>query len=300
MNNNTYPYPRPTVPLQLYLLAALAGFGLAALWLAAFHAFGQVAGVAQAFFAATLIEAGLIVEALALVKRPQVWYIWVAVSVSLVVSGTYNYIQAAAAAPAFNFWQLGTLALGPLSALAFVSLTLGYELRDLQNRIANWQTDRAAWLEQRRQEAGAYERQKEAERQAYLYRLQEAEQQRQREAAEREWQAEQAEREWQHKRQERADAVARRGQRLAERKEQQERQEAAGKEPARPAVQIVPLPASLPRVPANLDDFRQMVAAGEVDTSSLTGNILATAAGISERTGRNWLAAMRNGKADHQ
>lgn len=76
---NNYPHPRPTVPVQLYLLAGLAVFGLIALWLAAFHAFLQVASGPQAFFAATLIEAGLIIEALALVKRPKVWYIWIAV-----------------------------------------------------------------------------------------------------------------------------------------------------------------------------------------------------------------------------
>jgi pyruvate/2-oxoglutarate dehydrogenase complex dihydrolipoamide acyltransferase (E2) component len=216
MNTNTYPHPRPAPPAQLYLLAALSVFGLAALWLAAFHAFSQVAGGPQAFFAATLIEAGLIVEALALVKRPKVWYIWIAILISLVVSGTYNYIQAAAAAPAFNVWQLGTLALGPLAALAFVSLTLGYELREFQQRVEKWQTDRAAWLEQRQQEAETYERQKEANRQAWLRGLQEAEQRWQREAAERQWQAEQAEREWQRKRQERAERRAERQERTSE------------------------------------------------------------------------------------
>ncbi|GIK42460.1 MAG: hypothetical protein BroJett011_62930 [Chloroflexota bacterium] len=288
MNYNTYPHPRPIAPVQLYLLAGLAGFGLLALWLAAFHAFLQVAGSAQAFFAATLIEAGLIIEALALVKRFKVWYIWIAVAVSLVVSGTYNYIQAATVAPAFNPWQLGTLALGPLAALAFVSLTLGYELREYQDRVAAWQAGRAAWLEQRQKEAEAHERQKEADRQAYLYRLQEAEQQRQREAAERQWQAEQAEREWQRKRQERQE-------RQAGRKERQP----SGPPPEKPPVQITPLPARLPRAPGNLDEFRRMVAAGEIDPATLTGNLLAAAAGVSERTGRNWLAAVRNGKGGH-
>lgn len=82
-----YPHPRPSEPVQLYLLAGLVIFGLAALWLAAFHAFLQIAGSPQAFFAATLIEAGLIIEALALVKRPKVWYIWIAVAISLVHGG---------------------------------------------------------------------------------------------------------------------------------------------------------------------------------------------------------------------
>lgn len=211
-----YPHSRPQAPVQLYLLSGLVVFGLAALWLAAFHAFLQVASGPQAFFAATLIEAGLIIEALALVKRPKVWYIWIAVSISLVVSGTYNYTQAATVAPSFNFWQLGTLALGPLSALAFVSLTLGYELREYQQRVEKWQTDRAAWLEQRRQEAEAYERQKEAERQAYLYRLQEAERERQEREAERRFQAEESQREWERRQQELAQRRLERRERLSE------------------------------------------------------------------------------------
>jgi hypothetical protein len=171
---DNYPYPRPTPPAQLYLLAGLAACGLFALWLAAFHAFQQVAGGFQAFFAATLIEAGLIIEALALIKRPKAWYISAAAAVSLAVSGTYNYIQAAAAAPTFNGWQLGTLALGPLSALVFVSLALGHELAAYQDRVQQWLDGQAAWLETRRREAEQYERQKEADRQARLRSLQEA------------------------------------------------------------------------------------------------------------------------------
>ncbi|MBE7553651.1 MAG: hypothetical protein HS126_21495 [Anaerolineales bacterium] len=219
---NNYPHPRPTVPVQLYLLAGLSVFGLAALWLAAFHAFLQVASGPQAFFAATLIEAGLIIEALALIKRPKVWYIWIAVSISLVVSGTYNYIQAASMAtgpngePTLNSWQLLTLALGPLSALCFVSLTLGYELREYQARLEKWQIDRATWLEQRWQEAEARQQQAEAERQAYLYSLQQAERERQEREAERRFQAEQEERAWQRHQQELAQRRVERRERLSE------------------------------------------------------------------------------------
>ncbi|MBE7473185.1 MAG: hypothetical protein DPW09_24835 [Anaerolineae bacterium] len=215
--NKIYPHPRPTEPVQLYLLAGLASFGLLALWLAAFHAFLKVASGPQAFFAATLIEAGLIIEALALIKRPHVWYTWVAVGISLMVSGTYNYIQAAAVAgESLNTWMLLTLALGPLAALAFVSLTLGHELREYQNRVETWQTDKAAWLEQRRLEAEAYERQQEAERQLRLQRLQEAEFERQEREAERRYEAERAEREWQHKQQELAQRRLERRERLVE------------------------------------------------------------------------------------
>lgn len=196
----TYPHPRPAPPAQLYLLATLAACGLAALWLAAFHAFSHVASPAQAFFAASLIEAGLIVEALALVKRGPVWYIIAAVVVSLAVSGTYNYIQAAAVAgDNFNWWQLGTLALGPLAALAFVSFTLGYELREHQARLEKWENDRTGWIEARRHEAETYERQQEAERQSRLWQMQEAERERQEREAERRFKAEERERAWQRR-----------------------------------------------------------------------------------------------------
>lgn len=215
----SYPHNRPQMAVQLYLLSGLVVFGLAALWLAAFHAFLQVASGPQAFFAATLIEAGLVIESLALVKRPHLWYIWIAVAISLMVSGTYNYIQAAAAAPTFNPWQLGTLALGPLSALAFVSLTLGYELREFQSRLEKWQTDRADWIEARRQEAEARDEREKAELAARLERIQDRERERQEAETLRRFQLEQEDRAWRRhqeelarKRQERADAAARSGQ----------------------------------------------------------------------------------------
>lgn len=232
----TYPHPRPVEPVQLYLLVGLSGFGLIALWLAAFHAFLKVANPAQAFFAATLIEAGLIIEALALIKRPKVWYTWGAVAISLIVSGTYNYIQAAAVAgESLNNWMLFTLALGPLAALSFVSLTLGHELRDYQNRVDKWLTDRADWLEQRRLEVEAYERQQEVERQARQARLQQAEYERQEREAERRYEAERAEREWQHRQQELAQRRLERKERVAE---PAQVSTSAGPAPAQPAERI--------------------------------------------------------------
>lgn len=216
MIHEAYPHSRPTPPVQLYLLAALSVFGLAAMWLAALHAFLQVAGGPQAFFAATLIEAGLIIEALALIKRPKVWYTWFAVAISLVVSGTYNYIQADLAAPDFNPWQLGTLALGPLSALCFVSLTLGYELREYQNRVETWQTDRGNWIEQRRQEQEAYQQKLDEQRLADIRRMQDAERTRQERESERRLQLELDDRAWQRKRQERSERRAERSAQLTE------------------------------------------------------------------------------------
>jgi hypothetical protein len=231
------------MPVQLYLLAGLVVFGLAALWLAAFHAFLQVASGPQAFFAATLIEAGLIIESLALVKRPQLWYIWLAVSISLAVSGTYNYIQAALAAPTFNPWQLGTLALGPLSALTFVSLTLGYELAEYQRRLEKWQTDRAEWIEARRQEAEAREEREKAELAARLERIQDKERERQEAEALRRFQLEQEDRAYRRHQ----DELARKRQERAERSQDRP-------QPETTFTDSWPLQVTSPRTSANDGD----------------------------------------------
>jgi hypothetical protein len=168
--NQPYPHPKPQPPAQLYLLATLAAFGLAALFLAAFNAFQMVAAPPQAFFAACLIEAGLVVEALALMRRPRSAAPWIGLAISYIVSARYNTIQAAAAAPQLDPFSLYALALGPLSALAFVSLTLGSELRRYQGRAAGWQADRAAWEAQQAAEAAEYRRQQAAEERDYRRR----------------------------------------------------------------------------------------------------------------------------------
>lgn len=79
-----------------------------------------------------------------------------------------------------------------------------------------------------------------------------------------------------------ADVVAQRGQKLPE---------VSGPLPEA-------LPAGLTRIPADIDDFRRMVETGEARPELLTGDILARHASVSDRTGRNWLAAVRqNGSA---
>jgi hypothetical protein len=69
--------------------------------------------------------------------------------------------------------------------------------------------------------------------------------------------------------------------------------ETTGKLPEVSAPLPVELPEGLTRIPANLDDFRRMVEKGEALPERLTGDILAKFAHLSDRTGRNWLAAVR-------
>lgn len=137
------PQPRPSG--QLIGLGALAVAGLLALWLAAFAAFSNIAAWPQAAAASTLIEAGLIIEALAWM-RWRSYFALTGLIASLVVSGTYNYIQATQAAPEFTWVPLFALALGPLVALATVALALGDALARHQLSIDDWEAERAVWL----------------------------------------------------------------------------------------------------------------------------------------------------------
>lgn len=149
----TYTTPRPKPPLQLWLLAIICLAGLAALGQAAYSAFLLVATPGQALFAALLIEAGLIVEALALVKRPRSLAPWLGLAISYAVSGIYNYTQASLALSELGQVAIIALALGPLSALAAVALTLGLELRAYQEALDAWREARAAWQTKQQEKA---------------------------------------------------------------------------------------------------------------------------------------------------
>lgn len=148
--NELYPYSKPRPPAQLLALGLITVSGLIALFFAALHAFSLVASPAQAFFAAVVIEAGLVVEALALINKPRTIYPWVGLVISLFVSGTYNYVQASTANQTLVSIELVALAFGPLSALAVVSLTFGNELRSYQEWVSTWENDRAKWVDNER------------------------------------------------------------------------------------------------------------------------------------------------------
>lgn len=287
----TYPHPRPRPPAQIWLLALLCGFGLIALWLAAYAAFQQIAGPGQAFFAASLIEAGLIIEALAVMRFGNAWA-KIGLLASFIVSGTYNYIQANVAVAAeagikLSTWPLLTLSLGPLVALASVSLALGDTLSRHQVAVERWETDRAKWLEKR--EAEAAERQRQIDEQRAAWQRQQAEKQ----AA---WERQQAEEQAAWDRQEtersrkRAERAEKERQKAADRPENQP--EENGSRPAASGN----LPAGLPVVPRDRDHFRQLVASGQIDPEQITGSQLAEACSISPRAGRDWLAEVKNGK----
>lgn len=155
MNNTQlekqYPFSKPGLTLQILILGLIVAAGLIALFFAAYHAFRLVAEPWQAFFAALVIEAGLIAECLAIINKPRTVAPWLGLTVSYIVSGTYNYTQAANAGQGLGSWELWALAFGPLSALAVVSLSFGNELRDYQERITTWLQTRAMWVNSERQ-----------------------------------------------------------------------------------------------------------------------------------------------------
>jgi hypothetical protein len=174
-----YPYTKPKRELQIYLLSGLIFIGLIALGLAAFNAFHQIAGVPQALAAALLIEVGLVIESMTLIKHPKSIFPWGALLVAYTVSGTYNYTQAQKAGASLNEWQLITLSLGPLSALAFISLTLGNELREYDRQAMEWEEKRAEWAEGERRrlenKAEMAERRKERQEEKYRQRQEQSE-----------------------------------------------------------------------------------------------------------------------------
>lgn len=155
MNNiqleKQYPFAKPGLTLQIFTLGFIVVCGLTALFFAAYHAFRLVAEPWQAFFAALVIEAGLIAECLAIINKPRTVAPWLGLAISYIVSGTYNYTQAANAGQGLGSWELWALAFGPLSALAVVSLSFGNELRDYQERVSTWMQTRAMWVNGERQ-----------------------------------------------------------------------------------------------------------------------------------------------------
>jgi len=291
-----YPHPKPQPPAQLYGLAALAAVGLLALWITAYNAFAAVGGTLHALAAATLIEAALVLDTLFVVRHrrsPAAIAGGAGILISVVVSATYNYLSAATYAPTLSGWPLLALAIGPLSALLFVALAMAHELHTHQQAVADWQRDRAEWIENQRLEAERAERERLAQAEAWRREQQEAERERQ-------------EREAEHRRAlEREAAAERRAAEERARKRAERREQGAkvsAKAPETPAKPSEALPEWLTRVPKDRSDFRKLVKSGEITLPpDVTGPDLAAhipAVG-SSRTGQNWLADVRNGKEHH-
>ena len=149
MSEPVYSISRPRPSAALWLLAGLTAVGLAALFLAAYAAFRHIMPWVQAVFAALLIEAGMVVEAIALI-RGRNWLAAIGLVISLAVSGTYNFIQAQTAGAGLHPVMLLALALGPLSALTFLAMATGRELSHYEIQVLDWELKRQQWLDRQR------------------------------------------------------------------------------------------------------------------------------------------------------
>lgn len=142
-----FPTQKPKPSGFVWLLSVILIIGLAAMFLAALHAFSTVMPIYQAIFAALIIEAGMIVDAIALI-RGRNWIAAVGLGLSLIVSARYNYVQVyMAAGNVLDQFSLYTLALGPLFALSFLALAIGKQLAIYDSHVVKWQYDERAWVE---------------------------------------------------------------------------------------------------------------------------------------------------------
>jgi hypothetical protein len=129
---------KPNPSITIYLLTITAAAGLVAQFLAARAAFALItSNPIQPIAAAALIELAAVIDALVL-ARSRNPLAGAGLIVALVVSATYNYTQAAAAANGLSTWQLYTLSIGPLAALVTIALALGQELRNHADDLAAW------------------------------------------------------------------------------------------------------------------------------------------------------------------
>lgn len=281
-------------PIQVYILAIVTVAGLMALFLAANAAFLLVSvNPWQAFFNAMLIEAGLVAESIALIRHPKNTLAYIGVTISLTVSGTYNYIQSAEkAAGAVGGFELIALAVGPLAALFFISLILGREIRAYQDEIEAKKsaTEKAkADAEANRLEAEREERawRRQLERERALAEI----------AAKKEAEIARAEAE-------KEAAIISAKQRASVEKAKLRAETRKSVPETRKSVpetngKLPETNGNLPHLPEirNFDHFKSLVESGEIEVNKLTGKTLHQMGAVgTERTGRNWLRRVNNNK----
>lgn len=133
---------RPKFPWGTVIgVGVVIAAGVVYLGIAAHAAFQNVvSNETQAVLGALLIEVGLIAEVIELILGN--WWASGGITVSLLVSVTYNYVQAKQRGETHgltNTWQLLTLAVGPLAAVITLSLTVGFAIRKYKEAEAAYQ-----------------------------------------------------------------------------------------------------------------------------------------------------------------
>lgn len=287
---------KPEFPWHLWLLGGIACFGLFAQFLAGEAAFDLLGrGSGYSFSVAIFIEAAAVVAALEItrsykeievgtqdwtsdeppeIKRSFNVFAVVVEVVTLVCSAMYNYTWVASVLDDANPVQIMAYAVGPLAALSGLGMTVGATLREWQNSVAKW-TLAEADAEQTQVQADLdYQRQLEAEERARQAKLARA----------------------------RMEAELKEQTRSAKAEERIRRLELKQSVPQ--ATSRKPLPVAvagtewLTTVPADVAEFTALVSAGSIEIpEGITGAEMAAAipAINTDRTGRNWLKAARNG-----
>jgi hypothetical protein len=145
---NDYTIPKPSHPKLLWVYGSVVCIGLLTLFVSAHSAFSQVMSEEQAWLAAIVVEAGMIVEAYSAINSHNRFAI-VALIFSLGISLTYNYIQAeriGVTRGIDNQVMISVLAIGPILAIVTLSFAFGGEYRKYAQRVAQWELDRHNWL----------------------------------------------------------------------------------------------------------------------------------------------------------
>lgn len=311
MSPLAYSIPQPTPSRVLYALAGALVAATISLFWSALTAFGLVMEPAHAFFAAAAIELSGVVEALALV-RAKTWgdkaLPLAGVAITLLVSGTYNYVQVAQAGAEHAIthpWVLTCFALGPLFALTFLALTTGRVLSEHEQAFAQWHIARQKWQDEQTAIAQAElaEAQRIAQQQAALDAQRAAEAQARREEFEHQERMAQLQRD--------AEAQARRDQ-LAYQAELKRIQTSRKAVPERstspqaapesspehsapsavPATKISPAPETFQHL-ADLrgkfpTDWRKLSADQKHSLDAFSAAEIAYVTGLTDRAGRDW------------
>lgn len=171
---------KPSFPFSAILISLVVLACLVAQFLVAEGAFDLVGrGGAYSYIAAFAIESAIAVEALLFAKNQSRVY-FLGLVVSFLVSGTYNFTLVDKAAVELGWFAVGALALGPLFALATVSLALGDVFFAYDERVTQWQEEQRrgqavveieAKAKAERQELGDLEYQRTLEREERQQRL---------------------------------------------------------------------------------------------------------------------------------
>lgn len=300
--------PRP--PVQVWVLTAVLALGLVAQYIGGEAAFALLKrGPIYSAAASALIEAMAMAEAftLAMSYRPQAQdeqdmgkltfnpFSLAGLVISLLCSGIYNYVWVQETVPHLESYQVWAYAIGPLTALASAGLTLGMELREYLLKCAAAVGVQEAQAQARIKAQQAHQAVLEKQEREFELRIRYEKAQ-----AEIAREAERVQLEAQER------TRAQKAQESIQRKELKLKTEAADaeqrQEPERMASEpeiSAELPEWLPEFPTSKAQFVAMVQGGSAQLpDNITGAELATLipALSSDRNGRNWLSAVKNGK----